>query len=297
MGERTGSFHFSQRRDGDGSFSGDLRSMSEVAASLDAHGPWTTLDSLRLQSPLVQNITNFVAMDLAANLLLAVGASPAMVQAREEVEEFVALADALTINLGTLTAPLVEAMAGAAREAVAQGKPWVLDPVGAGTTSLRDDAAKRLVRLQPTVIRGNGSEILALGGGERSHGRGAESTVDSVEALDAAHDLAKRSGSVVAVTGAIDYVTDGRRMMAVANGHPMMGRVTAVGCALTCLIGACCAVEPDPLIATADALAILGVAGEIAGADAAGPGSFRVHLIDALYGLDQASLQALARVQ
>lgn len=271
--------------------------MSEVAASLDSHGPWTTLDSLRLRSPLIHNITNFVAMDLAANLLLAVGASPVMVQAREEVEEFVSLADALTINLGTPTPVLVEAMAGAAREAVAQGKPWVLDPVGAGTTSLRDEAARRLVRLQPAVIRGNGAEILALGGGERDHGRGVDSMIDSVEALDAAHDLAKRSGSVVAVTGAIDYVTDGRRMMAVANGHPLMGRVTAVGCALTCLIGACCAVESDPLIATADALAILGVAGEIAGAEAAGPASFRVKLIDALYGLDQANLQAHARVQ
>ncbi len=261
-----------------------------------AADPWPTLQEIRARAPLVHNMINLVAMDLAANLLLATGAAPAMVHAAEEVEDFLDRADALTINIGTLSSAADEPMARAARKAVELGRPWILDPVGVGATPFRSEAAVRLSRLQPTIIRGNGSEILALGG-ERSTGRGVESGVDSAEALDAARDLARATGAIVATTGAVDYVTDGERIVAVANGHPMMTRVTAMGCALTCLIGACCAVNPDHMAASAHGLAIFGLAGELAAAETTGPGSFRARFIDEIYTMDQAKLGEGARIQ
>jgi hydroxyethylthiazole kinase len=260
-------------------------------------GAWRSLQAIRRRGPLIHNMINLVAMDLAANVLLAAGASPAMVQGAKEVEDFVAKADALTINIGTLTSAAVEPMVAAARAAVEHGKPWVLDPVGVGATDFRRDLAERLAGLQPTVIRGNGSEIMTLGGGTVNRGQGVDSTLDSTEALDAARDLAKATGAVVAVTGVVDYVTDGEAIVAVANGHPLMTRVTALGCALTCLVGACLAVTEDPLQATADGLAIFGVAGELAAAEALGPASFRLRFIDTLYNLDEATLTSTANVQ
>jgi hydroxyethylthiazole kinase len=262
----------------------------------EAAGPWQTLNALRLRTPLVHNITNFVAMDLAANLLLAAGGLPIMIHAAEEVEEAVTTADALTINTGTLSPGWIEAMTAAARKAVELGKPWILDPAGAAATSHRHQVAERLAHLQPTVIRGNGSEILVLGGGMAPVG-GVDSEVESAEALDAAHDLARATGAIVAVTGAVDYVSDGKAIVAVANGAPLMTKVTALGCALTCLIGACCAVNQDHLAATAHALAMLGLSGELAAIEARGPASFRVQLLDALYNLDEAALAAGARIQ
>ena len=259
---------------------------------LNGGAVWRSLQALRAEAPLVHNITNFVAMDLAANVLLAVGASPVMAHAREEVADMVAIAGALTVNVGTLEPAWVEAMEIAAAQARALGKPWVLDPVGAGATPYRNEVLKTLVALKPTVIRGNGSEILALRG--KAAARGVDSANASVEALDAARDLAKRTGGVVAVTGAVDYVTDGRRLAAVANGHPLMGRVTATGCALTALVGALCALT-DPFSASLHALAIYGVAGEIAAQEADGPGSFRVHFLDRLAKLDKVDLDERLR--
>ena len=262
----------------------------------EAANPWRTLSAIRARSPVVHCITNLVAMDLVANVLLASGAAPAMARDAREVEDFVAGAAALTINIGTLSAQDVEPMATAARKAVELGRPWVLDPVGLSASTLRRETAERLAGLQPSVIRGNGGEILALGGG-RAALRGMDSAIESAEALDAAHDLARNTGAVIAVTGAVDYVTDGRRMVAVANGHPMMTRVTAMGCALTGLLGACCAVTGDPLAATTHGLAIMGLAGEQAAAEAAGPGSLRVGFLDALHGMDQAALVSGARIE
>ena len=253
--------------------------------------PWRTLQAIRRQAPLVHNITNFVAMDLAANVMLAAGASPAMVQAIEEVEEFVAKAEALTVNIGTLSADRAQAMRAAAAAAVKNRKPWVLDPVGVGGTRYRRDLADRLCALRPTVIRGNGSEIMTLRKGELAKASGVDSAHASDEAVDAARALAADTGAVVAATGAIDYVTDGRDVIAVEGGDPMMTKVTALGCALTCLIGACCAVNASPLAATVDGLAIMAVAGQLAAAEAAGPGSLRVRLTDALYNLDEHQLR------
>ncbi len=265
-----------------------------MSAPGDRQGPSAspasaTLAALRDQVPLVQNITNFVAMDLAANVLLAVGASPAMVHAADEVEDFLVHARALTVNIGTLSPDWVKSMMRAADVAARSGKPWVLDPVGVGATPYRNRVAAELARLGPTVIRGNASEIMALAGAAAG-GRGVDSTAGSDEALEAAQRLARATGAVVAVTGETDYVTDGATLLALRNGDALMTRVTAVGCALTALVGACCAVEPRPLVAAWHGLAILAVAGEQAGEETRAPGSFRVALLDALYLLDGAGL-------
>jgi hydroxyethylthiazole kinase len=260
--------------------------------------PGRTLTALRERGPLVHNITNLVAMDMTANLLLAAGASPLMAHAREELAEVVAAADALTVNIGTLSLSWVETMAQAAQAASDGGTPWVLDPVGAGATAYRTESAARLVALGPTAIRGNGSEIMALAdAASGARPRGVDTSVESVEALDAAFQLARQSGACVAVTGAVDYVTDGVNMTAVANGVPLMGRVTAMGCALSSLVAACLAVTHRPRDAVAHALAILGVSGEIAAQESDGPGSLRWRLLDAIYDLDPDNLNAMARIQ
>ncbi|HET7228864.1 MAG TPA: hydroxyethylthiazole kinase [Longimicrobium sp.] len=250
---------------------------------------WKALSRLREITPLVHNITNYVAMDVSANALLAVGAAPAMVHAQEEVEEFVSISHALVVNIGTLSPAWVDAMRRAADRAVQLGKPWVLDPVGAGATKYRTQTARDLAGRRPTVIRGNASEILAVGGGVEGT-RGVDSAHGSDDALAAARALAGRLGCVVAVTGAVDYVTDGTRTLAISNGHVMMTRVTALGCSATALVGAFLASHDDPVFATAAALGVIGLAGEIAARGAAGPGTLRQRLIDALYALDEAAM-------
>jgi hydroxyethylthiazole kinase len=247
--------------------------------------PWGALERLRRTGPLVHCITNYVAMDVTANALLAIGASPAMVHAAEEVEEFVSISSALVVNIGTLSPAWVASMERAADRAVALGKPWVLDPVGAGATGYRTRTARGLSARKPAVIRGNASEILSLAG-EVGGTKGVDSTRGADEASGVARELARGLGCVVAVTGAVDYVTDGRRTLAVEHGHPMMTRVTALGCALTGITGAFLAVEPDPVLASAYALALFGLSGEMAASGAIGPGTLRVRMMDALHVLD-----------
>ncbi len=252
------------------------------------------LQAMRGRAPLVQNITNYVAMNIMANVLLAAGASPAMVHAREEAAEFAGLAQALSVNIGTPDAGWIAAMEEAAQVMRASGRPWVLDPVAGFATAFRRDAVARLVALKPTVIRGNASEVLAIAGADAS-GQGADAG-DSVEsAHNAARALARRIGGVVAVTGAVDYVTDGNRAFLVENGHPLMPLVTALGCSLTGLVAAF-AVDQPPFEATVAALAAFGLAGERAADRADGPGSLALHLIDALHGLTPDDLTAGARV-
>jgi hydroxyethylthiazole kinase len=251
-----------------------------------------TLVAIREQSPLVHSITNYVSMDVTANALLAVGAAPAMIHAEEEVEEFVGIAGALVVNIGTLSAPWVRAMERAADHAVELGKPWVLDPVGAGATAYRTGVAGDLARRRPTVVRGNASEILALAG-TGAAARGVDSVHGSEAAAAVARELAEELGCTVAVTGATDYVTDGARTLRVHNGHPLMTRVTALGCAATALVAAALVVNRDPVEAAAHALAILGLAGEIAARQAEGPGSLRWRLMDALHQLDENALQGV----
>lgn len=245
---------------------------------------------MRAQSPLVQCITNYVAMNIAANVLLAAGASPAMVHAEEEAGEFAGIAGALTVNIGTLSPAWVAGMKAAVAGAAGAGKPWVLDPVACFATAYRRQAAADLIALKPTIIRGNASEIIALGGGQ-STGQGVDSRDPVEQAEDAARQLAQAHGAVVAVTGPVDFVTDGRQAAHISGGSPLMPKVTALGCALTGLVGAFAAVAPGaPFEATVAALAAFAEAGEQAGRRAAGPGSFAVDFLDALHALDATAL-------
>ncbi|GGG84850.1 hydroxyethylthiazole kinase [Salipiger pallidus] len=252
------------------------------------------LEQMRTTAPLVQNITNYVAMNVMANVMLAAGASPAMVHAREEAAEFAGLAQALTINIGTVSPPWAEAMEQAASAASGAGKPWVLDPVAVGATAYRRDLGQRLLALRPTVIRGNASEILALAG-QGAAGKGADAADEVAAAEDAARSLACDTGAVVAVTGEVDFVTDGSRAARVSNGHAMMPRVTVLGCSLTGIVAAF-AVGQDAFDATVAALAYYGIAGEEAGGAAFGPGSFQPAFLDALYMLGADEVTARARI-
>ena len=254
--------------------------------SLTVEALFQRLQAVRERQPLVHNITNFVVMNNTANALLALGASPAMVHSSDEVEDFVAISQALVVNIGTLYSEQVAAGKLAVIKAHTVGIPWILDPVGVGATPYRRAAAGALAALKPTVIRGNGSEILSLAQ-QPGQGRGVDSLHGSDAAVDAARQVAVTTGAVVAITGAVDFVTDGTRLGELHNGHPLMARVTGLGCSATALIGAFLAIEPDAFIATVAGLAVFGVAGEIAAQRSAGPGSLQVALLDALYNLDQ----------
>lgn len=247
---------------------------------------------IRHKKPLVHNITNFVVMNITANALLACGASPVMAHALEEVEEMVALAGALVLNIGTLTPQWVQSMELAGRRANELKVPVILDPVGAGATRLRTEAAQRLLkRVQVSVLRGNASEVLALakaGGGAR----GVDSVDDVDQASETARHLAWNLGAVVAITGPRDLVTDGKTIWRVANGHALMGSVTGMGCTATAIMGAFLAVQPDPLAAAVEGLAYLGLAGQRAAELSRGPGSFQVAFLDELSALQPAELEA-----
>src|SRR5262245_28057679 len=230
---------------------------------IDLAAAAAAVTELRARRPLVHNITNYVAMTISANVLLAVGASPAMVHAVEEVEDFIAISSALAINIGTLSPRWVDAMRLAARKAVALGKPWVLDPVGCGATPYRTQVAVELAGMDPAIIRGNASEIMSLAGASGAGGKGVDSTVGSEAAIAAARALAKKTGAVIAITGETDYVTDGEELIAISGGDMLMPLSTALGCALSATTAAFATVRP-PLAAASIALAVYGAAGAAA---------------------------------
>jgi hydroxyethylthiazole kinase len=262
-----------------------------------AIAPGETLGRLRAQKPLVHQITNYVVMNETANATLALGALPVMAHAREEVEEMVGLASALVINIGTLSPDWVDAMLLAGRAAGARGIPIVVDPVGAGATAYRTETARRLLdELGVTILRGNPGEIATLVGVD-AEVRGVESVAAASDPADLARQAGRALGVVAAVTGAVDQVSDGERVLAVANGDPLLATVSGTGCMSTAITGAFVAVRPaEPLAAAAEALVAFGVAGEDAAAQARGPGTFHAALYDALYGLDPETLDRRARV-
>lgn len=254
-----------------------------------------TLELLRERRPLVHCLTNGVVKNFTANVLLAVGAAPAMVEHPDEAAEFAAIADALLVNVGTLDVPQMAAIRRAIPAAGAARKPWVLDPVAVGPLSVRTAFARDRVSDHPTLIRGNASEVIALAGSS-GRGRGVDSGDAAEAALLAARGLAARTGGAVLATGRVDYATDGTRTVACANGHGMLTRVTGVGCAQGALAAACCAVAKSPLIAAVTAATIMGVAGEMAADVSVQPGSFAVALLDALDRIDAGTLRARARL-
>ncbi|WP_061796534.1 hydroxyethylthiazole kinase [Serratia ficaria] len=245
------------------------------------------LTQFKQRPPLIHCLTNEVVQSLTANVLLALGASPAMVVEPSEAAQFSAVADALLINIGTLNAPRAESMLAAVAAANRAGTPWALDPVAVGGLAYRTAFAKRLLDEKPAAIRGNASEIMALGGLQAS-GRGVDSADDSLAALPAARELARSSGAIVAVTGAVDYVTDGRREWAVAGGDALMTRVVGTGCALSAVVAAFCCLPGERLDNVATACRVMAHCGGLA---AAGPGSFTPAFLDALYRLRAEELQ------
>jgi hydroxyethylthiazole kinase len=249
-----------------------------------------SLARLRERKPLVHQITNYVVMNETANATLALGALPVMAHAREEVEEMVGLAGALVLNIGTLSPHWVEAMLLAGRAATERGVPVVLDPVGAGATRYRTDTAKRILdEVGVTVLRGNAGEVATLVGVE-AEVRGVESIGAGGDPADLAREAARTLGVVASVTGAVDHVSDGERVVAIANGHPLLAAITGTGCMSSAVTGCFLAVAETPLDGAAEALVAFGVAGEDAARDAKGPGSFHVALYDALAALDPATL-------
>jgi hydroxyethylthiazole kinase len=255
------------------------------------------LAAVREQKPLIHNITNFVVMNFTANALLSMGASPVMAHAPNEIEEMVSYAGALVLNIGTLTDDWVASMIKAGRKALELGTPVVFDPVGSGATRLRTDSARRIIaESKPRVIRGNASEVLSLRD-ETSKTRGVDSIHTVDDAADAGRILAGELGSVLAITGTTDLVTNGHRTVRVRNGHPLMGHVTGTGCAATAIIGAFLAVDSDAVEAAATALAYFGLAGEMAADHAVAPGSYMIALIDALYSISPEKLQAGVRLE
>lgn len=252
---------------------------------------WSDLKEIRARAPLIHSITNYVSMNATANALLALGASPLMAHAPEELAEIGQLSDGLVVNLGTLSKKWIDSMKTAIQIAHAKSIPIVIDPVGAGATVFRTQTALDLFDVaRPTVIRGNGSEILGLVS-RLNVTKGVDSRVDSDAAVDAAHILAKRYSCSVVISGAIDYIITHDSQHKIANGHSIMTKVTGMGCVATAVIAAFCAVNAESPWAATHAMAVMGISGELAHQRSHGPGSFVAAFLDAVANL---SLDELA---
>lgn len=245
-----------------------------------------TIQQLHTNAPLIHCMTNDVVQTFTANVLLALGCSPAMVIEPEEAEQFAAMANGLLINIGTLTSDRQNAMRLAVNSANKAGNSWVLDPVAAGALTFRTHFCHELLALKPTAIRGNASEIMALVGAGLG-GKGVDSLNTTQDALPAAQHLAKAANTIVAISGEIDYITDGERIFAVTGGNSLMTRVVGTGCALSAVVAASCTLSGDKLLNIASACAIMKQAGETATQRCRGTGSFIPEFLDALYQLNQ----------
>jgi hydroxyethylthiazole kinase len=257
-----------------------------------------TLRAMRDQKPLVHQITNYVVMNETANATLALGALPVMAHAAEEVEEMARIASSLVLNIGTLSDHWVEAMLLAGGTATARQIPVVLDPVGAGATEYRTATARRILDLvDVTVLRGNAGEIATLVGAQ-AEVRGVESMGAGMEPAELARAAARSLGVIASVTGPVDHVSDGERVLAVSNGHALLATVTGTGCMSSAITGCFLAANPgEPLEAAAEALAAFGVAAEDAARGAEGPGTFHARLYDGLYALDPDTLDERVRIE
>lgn len=254
------------------------------------------LAKVRKQSPLVHNITNYVVMNNTANALLAIGASPVMAHAIDEVEDMVNIASALVINIGTLDSDWVKSMLTAGKAASKKGIPVVLDPVGAGATPYRTAVCKQIIEeCKPTVIRGNASEIMALvNSGIQT--KGVDSANSSDSAIEAAKTLAAATQSVVVISGQTDYITNGADVKTVTNGNTIMAKVTGLGCTASAMVGAFAAVNPNMLEAATHAMAVMGIAGEIAASKATGNGSMQIAFLDELYNIDSQTIETYIKL-
>jgi hydroxyethylthiazole kinase len=252
---------------------------------------------VREKRPLVHHITNYVTVNDCANITICAGGAPVMADAPEEVEEMVAVAGALVLNIGTLNAAQIESMILAGRMANERKIPVILDPVGAGATRFRTESTKRLLdTLEISVLKGNAGEIGVIAGVEAKV-RGVDSHGVTGDMVTIARDLAKTLGITVAVSGVTDIVTDGQKILLVDNGHPMMGSISGTGCMAASVTGTFAAESRDPLSATAAALAAFGLSGEKAAAEAQGPFTFKTALFDELANLTPQDLARGARIR
>jgi hydroxyethylthiazole kinase len=247
--------------------------------------------------PLIHNITNYVVMNDTANVLIHLGASPAMVHAREEVEEFVRLSNALVLNIGTATPAWIESMLLAGKAANAQGVPVVFDPVGVGATRFRSESSLRILEeVKVAVVRGNAAEVSILGGIE-AQVKGVDAGFISQTPAFIAKQTANRLGTTVAVTGPQDAISNGEQVLLVNNGHEMLCGLTGTGCMVTAMTGAFLAIQADPMQAALGALVCFGIAGQRAAKLTSAPGSFRVALMDEIYRLKGDIIRQEARIQ
>ena len=249
------------------------------------------LQKVHKKSPLVHNITNYVVMNNTANALLAIGASPVMAHAVDEVEAMAGIASSLVINMGTLSEKWVDAMLLAGKKATADATDIVFDPVGVGATPYRTQAARQIIEAcRPTIIRGNASEIMALCDSNVTT-KGVDSTVSGNIALESAKLLAQSTQAVVVISGESDYIIDGEKVVIIHNGTPIMAKVTGMGCTASAIIGAFAGAEEDRLVASTSAMAVMGIAGEMATEKSAGPGSMQMNFIDALYAISDKEIE------
>jgi hydroxyethylthiazole kinase len=257
-------------------------------------------DLIKKKSPLIHNITNFVVMNSSANILLAAGASPVMAHAVEEVEEMSSYSDALVLNIGTLSEKWIDAMIMAGKTANRKNIPVILDPVGSGATRFRTETVKRILsEVHVNVLRGNISEIFSLSN-ETVKTRGVDSGINEIsdEIIECAKEISIKTESVVAISGEKDLVTNGRQILAIENGTSLMTKVTGLGCGLSAVIGAFCAVcEKDIVKACACGFAYYGICGELASSVSKKPGSFYVEFIDSLYSVTKEQLDRNSRIK
>ncbi|KFF22025.1 hydroxyethylthiazole kinase [Chryseobacterium piperi] len=258
---------------------------------------WEQVQLVKQKSPLVHNITNYVVMNNTANALLAVGASPIMSHAKSEIPEMINIAHSMVINIGTLDEYWAEAMLMAAKEAHSIGKPWVLDPVGAGATSFRDGILNQLLQYKPTVIRGNASEVIALAKANTTATKGVDSTAQSNEAIGAAQNIVSQHHGIVCISGETDIIVDSQQTLFIKNGHPMMTKVTGLGCSATALIGAFIGVTENKTLAVTAAMALIGIAGELASQESKGPGSLQLNLTDKLYNMSEEEFTSHLKIE
>jgi hydroxyethylthiazole kinase len=257
---------------------------------------WRGLEKVRESGPLVLSVTNYVAANLNANGLLAVGASPIMTHQVEEIEDLTAISGAVVCNMGIPAGSLPEALYRAGECANRLNKVLVFDPVGAGASKYRNKVCEKLLDCaSPDIIRGNASEIIALAG-QSGAARGVDSTHGTMEARDAAGALATKYGCTVCVSGETDLVTDGNREILIANGNEMMPRITGLGCTASALAGAFAAVMDDNVEAVSACMTILGIAGETAAEKAAGPATLQTGIIDTLFTMSREEITEKARI-
>lgn len=263
---------------------------------LDPKGVWSDIQAIKKFSPLVHNITNYVVMESTANGLLAIGASPVMAHAVDEVEDMIKIANSLVLNIGTLSPAWIQAMILSLKAANSKGIPVVLDPVGIGATPYRTKTTHSLLAHgKVTAIRGNASEIASLTDSQITT-KGVDSLLNAVDCHDQARGLASKSKCIVWMSGATDVITDGKLSILVHNGHPLMSKVTGMGCMATAITGAFLVINQDTLLGCAHAAISIGIAGEIASINCKGPGSFKLEFIDALYNLSLDQIEERIRL-